>query len=307
MIIFRAVEPAPLAKAEQLSLFDMPVHVAGSVDKNGVQRAGHMARRKKKLAAPATAPTGDKLDEFIAKHGGQAHLKAEIDKMTPEQRAKLIDAMAHVGGVGHEAVMAKLEPVAGADVAPAVEPPSVEPAIKPLDHGELNVPLAQRGDIDVQLDRHKREQVAEAKKKQKSAAAEKRFDKSRARELWGELGEQIIEQHGERFGPKKLREMLDSWIKWEPKKFITFAEAFRAEQERSSSTPEQQPELAPPGEVETPVEAPAEPEQAAPAATNSDFELAEDRQDLAEEMIKNPHSDKAKELIRKIAGATAGP
>lgn len=102
-----------LSKAEQLSLFDMPVHVAASTDKNGVTRAAHMSIRKKRVPAPVTKRSQSRLDDFIAKHGGPAHLNSELEKMTPEQRAKLIDAMAHVDGVSHDDVMAKLNPVQG--------------------------------------------------------------------------------------------------------------------------------------------------------------------------------------------------
>jgi hypothetical protein len=37
-----------------------------------------------------------------------------------------------------------------------------------MDHGILNVPLSKRGNIDQQIDRHKREQAAEAKAQRKS-------------------------------------------------------------------------------------------------------------------------------------------
>ncbi len=85
-----------------MSLFDMPVHVGGSVDKNGVVRKPHMSMRKKKVTAPAHPRASEsKLDGFIAKHGGPAHLRGELESMTPEQRAKLIDAMAHLDGTDH--------------------------------------------------------------------------------------------------------------------------------------------------------------------------------------------------------------
>ena len=101
-----------LLKSEQLGLFDMPVHVAGSIDKHGHVRAPHMSTRKKRLN-PEThhAPVShvvNRLDAWILSHGGPDHLRTELESMTAEQRAKLIDAMAHVGGVDHAAVMATL-------------------------------------------------------------------------------------------------------------------------------------------------------------------------------------------------------
>lgn len=116
------------SKSEQFSLFDMPVHVAASVDKNGVVRQAHMSKRKKHLSKTSpTAHAGSKLDIFVAKHGGPAHLKTVLEGMTPEQRAKLIDAMAHLDGVGHEVVMEKLVMKPVEVVEPVVEPEVVVP------------------------------------------------------------------------------------------------------------------------------------------------------------------------------------
>ena len=110
MILFVTDNPEGwLAKAEQLGLFDMPVHVAASVDKHGHFRAAHIARRKVRAndptepvphsADPDTAKKAKKLTKFLAKHGGAARMAATLDEMTPEQRAKLIDAMAHLDGL----------------------------------------------------------------------------------------------------------------------------------------------------------------------------------------------------------------
>ena len=113
MILFVTDNPEGwLAKAEQLGLFDMPVHVAASVDKHGHFRAAHIARRKVRANDPTEpvphsadpdtakkAKKAKKLTKFLAKHGGAARMAATLDEMTPEQRAKLIDAMAHLDGL----------------------------------------------------------------------------------------------------------------------------------------------------------------------------------------------------------------
>ena len=111
----------------------MPVHVAASVDKNGVKRAAHMSRRRKRVETSPMAhtETPSQLDTFIGRHGGPAHLKDTLEKLTPEQRAKLIDAMAHMEGIDHDGVMSRLDqqpvPVIESVIVPepVPKPPSV--------------------------------------------------------------------------------------------------------------------------------------------------------------------------------------
>lgn len=113
----------------------------------------------------------------------------------------------------------------------AVKFEKVEPeAPKPLDHGELNVPLAKRGDIDAQIDQYKAEQAAVKKTEARTRSAEFKADKARAKELFAEVGDTMIARHGEKLGEKELRKTLDSMVKWEPKKFIALAEKFAEEQ-----------------------------------------------------------------------------
>jgi hypothetical protein len=95
--------------SEKAVLFAMPTHVKGSVDKHGHVRAGHMSTRHKKIeTAPPAERVESTLDKFIVSHGGAEHLRKTLDEMTAEQRAKLIDAMAYVGGIEHSAVLDKL-------------------------------------------------------------------------------------------------------------------------------------------------------------------------------------------------------
>src|SRR5215813_8605014 len=90
-------------------LFLMPTHVAGSVDRLGRARASHMAARFKRIGQPVTQDRVESsLDKFIASHGGPDRMRESLGSMTPEQRAKLIDAMSYVGNVSHDAVLDKL-------------------------------------------------------------------------------------------------------------------------------------------------------------------------------------------------------
>lgn len=90
-------------------LFSMPTRVKGSVSKTGVVRTSHLATRRKKIDAPAqSAHVESNLDKFIVSHGGAEHMRKTLHDMTPEQQAKLVDAMAYVGGIDHKAVLEKL-------------------------------------------------------------------------------------------------------------------------------------------------------------------------------------------------------
>lgn len=97
----------------------IPTHVKPSVDKDGRKRPAHIAARHRKVAASDDDPPIDgPLGAFLARHGGAKHFCATLEEMTPEQRAKLLDAMAHVDGSDPAAVMKKLgihEPQASED------------------------------------------------------------------------------------------------------------------------------------------------------------------------------------------------
>ncbi|WP_143328253.1 methyltransferase domain-containing protein, partial [Caballeronia pedi] len=108
-------------RKSQLALFDMPVHVAGSVRKDGTYVKPHMRTARVALkpheqghlfgeapAKQAASRKTPKLDKFLAKHGGEARMRSMLMDMRPEQRAKLIDAMAHIDGLEPADVMARL-------------------------------------------------------------------------------------------------------------------------------------------------------------------------------------------------------
>lgn len=111
-----------LLKVEQLGLFATPTHVDGYTNtRTGKFIGPQIAIRHKKMEphhqaslfeheqAPAPkTKRGAALDKFISKHGGPARLKDTIQALAPEARAKMLDAMATVGGVDAAAVMEKL-------------------------------------------------------------------------------------------------------------------------------------------------------------------------------------------------------
>lgn len=107
--------------------------------------------------------------------------------------------------------------------------PNTAQAIKPLDHGELNIP-GRTSTIDRDLDRHKADQARQQREQQKAETAQRKADKTEARRLHAELGKAIVDRHGDKFGRKKLEAELDQMVKWEPKKFIDLANKFMAEQ-----------------------------------------------------------------------------
>ena len=159
-----------LKSANQLGLFDQPTFVDGYTRKDGVVVAPHVATRKHRAAepaapaAPAPARKGP-LDTFIARHGGEAHLRATLSDMTRDQRAKLVEAMAGLGRVPASTIIARLglaaeadpPPPAAAEAAPAQEAvPAPEPAAQPTsdtEPGELTPPPEPDGEFDVIEDR----------------------------------------------------------------------------------------------------------------------------------------------------------
>ena len=122
-----------LLRKSQMGLFaTIPVHVKGSVRKDGTRVADHMSVRRKKLEphqaqhqgglfgdAPAAVAAvgsklGAKLSQFLARHGGAARMADTLASFTPEQRAKMLDMMATLGGVSanevHQALQAHGKP-----------------------------------------------------------------------------------------------------------------------------------------------------------------------------------------------------
>ena len=111
------------------------------------------------------------------------------------------------------------------------------PALKPLDHGELNIP-GKTNNINAQLDKYKAEQAKSTKVEAKTATTKKKSDKSEAKKLFAEYGPAILEKYGEKFGKKELKNELDQTVKWEPSKFIDLVNKFKSEQTAAVVVPD---------------------------------------------------------------------
>lgn len=95
----------------ETKILAIPTHIAASTDKDGRKRPAHIATRHRAVPVTESATPGENataLDGWIAKHGGAEHLRKTLDDMTADQRAKLLDAMAHVDGITAADVMKKL-------------------------------------------------------------------------------------------------------------------------------------------------------------------------------------------------------
>jgi hypothetical protein len=93
-----------------------------------------------------------------------------------------------------------------------------------LDHGLLNLPLAKRGNIDAQLDAHKREQAKQAAAKRKANAAAHREAKAAAKVALAELAADadVLAEKAAKLGitRKQLIAELTDWSKWQPQRVI---------------------------------------------------------------------------------------
>lgn len=100
-----------LAKAEQLGLFDIPVHIKPFIRKDGTVVQAHVATRKKRIAPKAKQPglfgaaepanesaRLGRLGHFIEKHGGYRRLLSMLESFPPEQKDKLLASMAKLSG-----------------------------------------------------------------------------------------------------------------------------------------------------------------------------------------------------------------
>ena len=114
----------------------VPTFVSGHTRHDGTVVKPHVAGRRRKVElhdgphqpslfdAPVPREPPSRFEAFIDRHGGADHLHHTILAMTPDQKAKLIDAMGNLDGIGNAAVIDRL----GLDhVEPSAEP---EPATK---------------------------------------------------------------------------------------------------------------------------------------------------------------------------------
>lgn len=88
----------------------VPTHVGPTVDKNGRKRQAHLSTRHRAVpvSEEGSGENSTPLDGWITKHGGAEHLRKTLEEMAPHERAKLLDAMAHIEGTDAAGVMKKL-------------------------------------------------------------------------------------------------------------------------------------------------------------------------------------------------------
>lgn len=134
MLLKSAIRYLLFRKAgEQLGLFDIPVPIKPYV-RDGKVIAGHVAKRKKRIAPKgkqpdlfgAPEPQGEavklgRLGHFIEKHGGYGRLHAMLQGYTDDQRNTLLDSMAKLAGKTRAEVADILANGAKHEVPKAVE------------------------------------------------------------------------------------------------------------------------------------------------------------------------------------------
>lgn len=128
-------------------------------------------------------------------------------------------------------------------IVPPTSTAAPDANLRPLDHGELNIPGRTDG-IDAELDRWKADQTKAKRAQAKIDAATRREQKAEAKRLFSQFGPAMIERFAPRFGRKEIQNELDSMVKWEPAKFIDLAQRFEREQ-AATSVPTATPPTAP--------------------------------------------------------------
>lgn len=181
------------------------------------------------------------------------HFASEVEKgnRTPQSAQAMVERYSEIAGANPAAPReagAVDESVAtplgrNADQALQINQEAVS---RPLDHGELNVP-GRTNNINAELDKHKAGQSAQQKADAKAASAQKKSDKVQAKELFGRLGQAMVEKMSpgiaqkqgltEKQSAKEIHKTLDQMVKWEPAKFLKLAEKFQREQAAEVSAP----------------------------------------------------------------------
>lgn len=96
-----------------------------------------------------------------------------------------------------------------------------------MDHGELNVPLAKRGDINRQLDAFKAKQAAEAKRAAKEQAQLTRELRERAKAVLAAMPAERIARIAQKAGltANQAAKQLQSMAFFTPAKVLALAPA----------------------------------------------------------------------------------
>ena len=106
-------------------------------------------------------------------------------------------------------------------------------AAKPLDHGELNTPLAGRGITDAQIDRHLAEQQRDREEKTKSARRAAAGPKAEAREIFDRIGKDYAKHMGKKMGKpaSEVFNAMKSLIWQSPEKMLPVLQKIESERE----------------------------------------------------------------------------
>ncbi len=104
----------------------------------------------------------------------------------------------------------------------------------PLDHGELNVPLSKRGNIDKQIDQFKAEQSKLEKEKNDIKKMDHLDDQKIAKPVFESLTKDDFQNYANRTGIKlsEAKSELKSMSHWQPKKAIKVFEALKNSRNR---------------------------------------------------------------------------
>lgn len=91
-----------------------------------------------------------------------------------------------------------------------------------LDHGELNIPLAKRGDIDDQIDRYKADQAAAAKRAAKARANTTQALRARAKAIVEAMTTERVCELADNLSttPANVRNLMRSNAFWKPELVI---------------------------------------------------------------------------------------
>jgi hypothetical protein len=100
---------------------------------------------------------------------------------------------------------------------------------QPMDHGELNVPLAKRGSIDAELDKYHAAKKSDERIEAQSQSAQNKANKATAKTMAAEHLPGLLEKHGANFGAKALAGHVDQLCKWDPEKAISLFNKYKSE------------------------------------------------------------------------------
>lgn len=270
-----------LLKADQLGLFDTPTYVDPHTRKDGTFVHGHMSRRKRRTVQASSAPPhagAPKMEAYIKKHGGADALRATIEGFSPDQRAKILDAIGGLDGVGGNAVAQRL----GLHVNESAKTEQVG---------------ADTSKGEARLARLKQRRDPEGRGDPAMDDVERRV---MATPTVTEPAKDMVEEH------ERLVQVLES-PSHEDDKAEAKKQAAELQEYREVAAGEAEPKEGD-RKTENGVEYVLRDGRWHRAMTEAEeMEAADDRADLADALARDPHSDESKAMLAKIAAKNAPP